>query len=164
MFSGHLRRLCILLLLHCCGCSVTKMYLTLCNPKNCSTPGLHVLHQLPCFTQTHVHLSVMPSNYHILCGPLLLLPSIFPRVRVLPVSQFFAWGGQSTGASAVASVLPMNIQDWFSLGWTGWISLQSKGLSRIFSNTTVREHQFFHAQPSLWSNCHIHTWLLGKKT
>ena len=77
-----------------------------------------------------------------------------------PMSKFFASGGQSIGVSA--SVLPMNIQDWFPLGWNGWISLQSKGLSRVFSNTTVQKHQFFSAQLSLWSNCHIHTWLLEK--
>ena len=79
--------------------------------------------------------SVMPSNHLILGHPLLLLPSIFPRIRVFPVSHFFPSGGQSIGVSASASVLPMNIQDWFPLGWTGWISLQSKGLSRVFFNT-----------------------------
>jgi len=78
------------------------------------------------------------------------------------MSHFLASGGQSTGALASASVLPMNIQDWFPLGLIGWISLQSKGLSGVFSNTTVQKHQFFGAQPSLWSNSHIHTWLLGK--
>ena len=79
-------------------------------------------------------------------------------------SQFFTSGVQSTGAwaSASASVLQMNIQDWFPLWWTGWISLQSKGLSRVFSNTTVQKHQFFGAQLSLWSDSHIHTWLLEK--
>ena len=78
------------------------------------------------------------------------------------MSQFFASGGQSIGVSASASVLLMNIQDWFSLGLTGLISLQSKGLSRVFSNTTVQKHQFFGVQLSLWSNSHIHTWLLEK--
>ena len=76
------------------------------------------------------------------------------------MSQFFSSGGQSTGASA--SVLPINIQDWFPLGWTDWISLQYKGFSRVFSNTTVQKHKFFDAQLSLWSNSHIHTWLLEK--
>ena len=76
------------------------------------------------------------------------------------MSQFFTSGGQSIGASA--SILPMNIQDWFPLGLTGWISLQSKGLSRVFSNTTVQKHQFLGAQLSLWSNSHVHTWLLKK--
>ena len=79
-----------------------------------------------------------------------------------PMSQLFTWGGQSIGVSASASVLPINIQDWFSLGWTGWISLQSKGLSRVFSNTTVQKHQFFGTQLSSQSSSHIHTWLLEK--
>ena len=106
--------------------------------------------------------SVMPFNHLILCHPLLLLPSIFPSIRVFSKSQFFASGGQSIEASASASVLPMNIQGWFPLGWTGWISLQSKGLSRVFSNTTVQKHQFFGAQLSSQSNSHIHTWPLEK--
>ena len=89
------------------------------------------------------------------------LPS-FPASRSFQMSQLFASGGQSTGVSASASVLPVNTQDWSPLGWTGWISLQSKGLSRIFSNTTVQKHQFFGTQLSLWSNSHIHTWLLEK--
>ena len=92
--------------------------------------------------------SVMPSNHLILCRPL-LLPSIFPSIRVFPVTQFFASGGQSIGVSASTSVLPMNTQDWSPLERTGWISLQSKGLSRVFSNTTVQKHQFFGAQLSL---------------
>ena len=79
-----------------------------------------------------------------------------------PVTQFFASGGQSIGVSASASVLPMNIQDWFPLGLTSLFSFQSKGLSRVFSSTTIWKHQFFGAQPSLWSNSHIHTWLLKK--
>ena len=86
----------------------------------------------------------------------------FPTLGSFPMSQFFASGGQSIGDSASASVLPMNIQDWFPLGWTGWISLQSKGLSRVFSNTTVQKHQFFCAQLSSQSISHIHTWLLEK--
>ena len=87
--------------------------------------------------------SVMPSNHLILCHPLLLLPSVFPSIRSFQLSRFFASGGQSIGVSASVSILPMNSQDWFPLGWTGWISLQSKGLSRVFSNTTVQKHQFF---------------------
>ena len=83
----------------------------------------------------------------------------FPALRSFPMSQFFTSGGQSIGASASASVLPMNIQDCFPLGWTGWICLQSKG---VFSNTIVQKHQFFSAQLSVWSNSHIHTWLLEK--
>ena len=86
----------------------------------------------------------------------------FPASGSFPMSQFFISGCQRIGVSASASVLPMNIQDWFPLGWTGWISLQSKGLSRVFSNTTVQKHQFFGIQLSLQSNSHIHTWLLAK--
>ena len=102
--------------------------------------------------------SVMPSNHLILCHPLLLLPSVFPRIRAF--SQLFASGGQSIGASA--SVLPMNSQDWFPLGLTSLISLQSKGFSRVFSSTTVQKHQFFGTQPSLWFNSHFCTWLLER--
>ena len=84
----------------------------------------------------------------------------FPASGAFQMSQFFTSGGQRIGASASASVLPVNIQDWFPLAWTGWICLQSEGLSRVFSNTTVQKHQFFGPQPSLWSNSQIHTWLL----
>ena len=98
----------------------------------------------------------MPSSHLILCRPFLLLPPI--PSESFPVSQIFAWGSQSTGVSASASFLPKKSQDWFPLGWTGWISLQSKDLSRVFSNTTVQRHQFFGAQPSSQSNSHIHTW------
>ena len=91
--------------------------------------------------------SVMPSSHLILCRPRLLLPLIPPSIKSFPMSQLFAWGGQSTGVSALASFLPKNTQDW-SLDWTGWISLQSKGFSRVFSNTTVQKHQFFGAQLS----------------
>ena len=97
--------------------------------------------------------SVIPSSHLIFCRSLLLPSSIFPSIRVFS-SQFFASCGQSIGVPTSASVLPMNIQDWFHLRWTGWITLQSKGLSRVFSNTTVHKHQFFCTQHS-----HIHTWL-----
>ena len=93
--------------------------------------------------------SVMPSNHLILYHPLLLLPSIFPSIRGFSNESAFRISGQSIGVSASASVLPMNAQDWCPLEWTGWISLQSKGLSRVFSNTTVQKHQFFSAQLSL---------------
>ena len=107
--------------------------------------------------------SVMPSNHLILCYPLFLLPSIFPSIRVFfPVSWLFASGGQSIGASALASVIPMKIQGWFPLGLSCLISLQSKGLLKVFSGTTVRKHQFFSTQPSLWFNSHIHMSLLEK--
>ena len=144
--------------------SIIQSCLTLWDPKDCSTPGLPVHHQHPEFTQTHVHWveSVIPSNHLILCCPLLLSPLIFPSIGFFQMSHFFTSGGQSIGVAASVSVLPVNIQDWFPLGWTGWISLQSKGLSRVFSNTTVQKHPFFGAQLSLQSNYHIHTWLLEK--
>ena len=104
--------------------------------------------------------SVMLSNHLTLCRPLLLLPSIFSSIRVFSNESVLASGVQNIGVSASASVLPMNTQDWFPLGGTGWISSQSKGLSRVFSNTTVQKHQFFGTQLSLWPNSHIHTWLL----
>ena len=93
--------------------------------------------------------SMMPSSHLIFCHPLLLLPQSLPASGSFPMSQLFTWGGQNIGVSYSASVLPMKTQDWSSLGWTGWISLQSKGLSRVFSNTTVQKHQFFSTQLSL---------------
>ena len=105
---------------------------------------------------------MMPSNHLVLCRPLLLLLSIFPSMGSFPVSWLFASSGQSIGVSALASVLPMNIQGWFPLRLTGLISLQSTGLSRVFSNTTVQKHQFFSAQSSLWSQSYVCTWLLTK--
>ena len=105
--------------------------------------------------------SVMPSSYLILCRPLLLLPQSLPASGSFSVSQLFTWGGQSTGVSALASFLPKKSQGW-SAEWTGWISLQSKELSRVFSNTTVQKHQFFGTQPSSQFNSHIHTWPLEK--
>ena len=106
--------------------------------------------------------SVMPSNHLILCRPLLLLPSIFPSIRVFLNELAVCIIRPKYWVSVSTPVLPMNIQNWFPLGWIGSISLQSKGLSRVFSNTTVQKHQFFGAQPSLWSNSHICTWLLEK--
>ena len=94
--------------------------------------------------------------------PLSSCPPSFPALGSYQMNQLFTSRGQSTGVSASASVLPMNTQDWFPLGWTGWISLQPKGFSRVFSNTTVQKHQFFSAQLSLQSNSHIPTWLLEK--
>ena len=105
--------------------------------------------------------SVMPFNHLILCHPLLLLPSIFTSIRVFSNDWLFTSGGQSIEASDSASVLPMNTQDWSPLGWTGLISLQSNGLTRVFSSTTAQRHQFFSTQ-TLWSNSHICTWLLEK--
>ena len=103
---------------------------------------------------------VMPSGHLSLCRPLPFssCPRSLPASESFPVSQHFTWGNQSIGVSALASVLPMNTQDWSPLEWAGWISLQSKGLSRVFSNTAVQKHQFFGAQPSSQSNSHIHTW------
>ena len=105
--------------------------------------------------------SMMPSNHLILCLPLFLLRSIFPASGSFQTGLLFTSGGQIIGVSAWSSVLQMNTQDWPPLGWTGWISLQSKGLSRIFSNT-IQKDQFFSIQPSLYSNSHIHTWPLVK--
>ena len=142
---------------HCCY-SVTQLCLTIFDPMDCSIPAFPVLHYLLGLLKLMSIELGMPSNHLVLCRPL-LLPSIFPSIRSFPMSWFFAAGGQSTGASA--SVLPMNIQGWFPLGLTGLISLLYKGLSRVFSSTTVQKHQSFSAQPSL-SNSHIHTWLLEK--
>ena len=89
-------------------------------------------------------------------------PQSFPASGSFQMSHVFTSGGQSSGVSASASVLPMNIQDWFPLGWTGWISLQSKGLSRVFSSITVQKHQFLNAQPPLWSSSPFHTWTLDQ--
>ena len=144
-------------------CSIAKLSSTLCDPMDCSTPGFPIHHQLPEFTQTHVHQvsdAIQPS--HPLLSPFSSSLQSFPALGSFPMNQFFTSGGQSIGVSASASVLPMNIQDWFPLGLTGWIFLQSKGLSRVFSNTAVQKHQFFNTQLSLWSNSHIHTWLLEK--
>ena len=102
--------------------------------------------------------SEMPSNHLVLCRPLLLQPSIFPSIRVFSNESALHIMWPNIGVLASKSVFPMNTQDWSPLGWTGWISLQSKGLSRVFSNTTVQKHQFFGAQLSLQSNSHIHTW------
>ena len=130
--------------------SVTQSCPTLCDPMNLSTPGLPVHHQLPEFTQTHVHPvsdAIQPS--HPLLFPSPPAPNPSQHQSLFQWVNSFTWGGQSIGVSASTSVLPMNIKDWFPLGWTGWISLQSKGLSRVFSNTTVQKHQFFSPQLSL---------------
>ena len=116
----------------------------------------------PELAQIHVYWvsdAILPSS---LCHSLPFLPSVFPTSRSFPMNWPFASGGQSIGASASASVLPMNIQGWLPLGLTGLISVQTKGLSRIFSSTTIWKHQFFAALPFLWSNTHICTSLLEK--
>ena len=132
--------------------SVTQSCPILCDPMDCNMPGLPVHHQLLEFTQLMSIESVMPFNHLIFCCPLLLPPSIFPSIRVFSSESVLhiRWPDcKSIGISASASILPMIIQDWFPLGWTGWISLQSTGLSRVFSNTPVQKHQFFGAQLSL---------------
>ena len=143
--------------------SVAQSCPTLCDPMNRSTPGLPVHHQLPEFTQTHVHWvsdAIQPSY-------LLLSPSP-PAPNPSQHQSLFQWVNSSHEVAKVLEFqlqhqsFPMNIQGWFPLGWTGWISLQSKGLSRVFSNTTVQKHQFFSAQLSSWSKSHIHTWPLEK--
>ena len=106
--------------------------------------------------------SIMPSNHLILCRPLFFLPSAFPASGSFPVSQLFPSGGQRIAVSVSASVLPMNIQAWFPLGWPSLISLLSKGLSRVFSITTVQKYQSFGTLPSLRFNFHIHIWWLEK--
>ena len=129
--------------------SVAQSCLTLCDPMDWSMPGLPVHHQLQEFTQTHVHWvgdAIQPSH------PVIPFSSRLQSFLVsgsFPMSQFFASGSQSIGVSDSTSVLPMNIQDWFPLGWTGLISLQSKGLSRVFSDTTVQKYQFLCVQHSL---------------
>ena len=131
----------------CCCCSVTKLYPTLCPSLShgvCSNS--YILSQW-------CHPTISSSVIFFSC------PQSFPVSGSFSISWLFASGGQSIGALASALVLPMNTQDWFPLGWTDFI-LQSKRLSRVFSSTRVQKHQFLYAQPSLWSNSHIHTWLL----
>ena len=136
--------------------------------QSCLTLRSHGLQhtRLPCPWPTpRAHSNSCPSSQW--CHPTISSSVVpfsscrqsFPASGSFPMSQFSASGGQSIGMSASPSVLPMNIQDWFPLGWTGWISLQSKRLSRVFFNTTVQKHQFFCTQLSLQSNSHVHTWL-----
>ena len=142
-------------------CSVAQSCPTLCDHMDCSMSGFPVLHYVLEFAQTHVHWvrDTIQSSH-------LLLPPSPPSRNLSQHQDLFQWvdsalGGQSIGASA--SVLSINIQGWFPLGLTGLISLLSKGLSRVlFSSTTIQKHQFFRAQPSLWSNSHVRTWLLEK--
>ena len=143
-----------------CHCSVTQSYPVLCDPIGSGTPAFPVLHYLPELAQTHVHWFMLPPNH---ATALSSCPQSFPASVSFQMSHLFASGGRSTGASASVSVFPINTQDWFPLGLTGLISLLSKGLSRIFLSTTVQTHQFFGAQPSIWFNSHIHTWLQKKR-
>jgi len=113
--------------------SVTQSRPTLCDPMDCSTPGFPIHSQHPEFTQTHVE-SVMPSNHLILCCPLLLPPSIFPSIRVFSSESFLLIRWPNIAVSASASIFPMNSRDWFPLGWTGWMSLQSKRLKSLLQH------------------------------
>ena len=122
----------------------------------CPSPTPRV-HSNPCPLSQWCHPAISSSVI-----PFSSRPQSLPASESFPMSQLFTWGGQSIAVSALASVLPVNIQDWFALGWTGWISLQSRGLSRVFSNTTVQKHQFSGSQLSSQSNSHIHTWPLEK--
>ena len=140
-------------------CLGTQSCPTLCDPMDCSTPGLSVLHQLLELAYTHVHWVAMLSNYLILCCPLSFCFQYLSQHQSL-----FQWVGSLYQVAKIlehipshASVLPMHNQDWFPLGLTGLISLLFKELSRVFSNTTVWKHQYFGAQPPLWSNSHIRT-------
>ena len=139
--------------------SVAQSCLTPCDPMNCSNT------RPPCLSPNPgVHSNSSPSGWwcHPAISssiiPLFSCPQSLPASESFRMSQLFAWGGQSTGVSALASFLPKNTQGWSPSEWTGCISLQSMGLSRVFSNTTVQKHQFFGAQPSSQSNSHIHTW------
>ena len=138
--------------------SVAQLCPTPCDPMNRSTPGLPVHHQLPEFTQTQCpssrwcHPAISSSVI-----PFSSCPQSLPASESFPMSQLFIWGDQSAGVSALASFLPKKSQGWSPSEWTGWISLQSKGLSRVFSNATVQKHQFFGARSSSQSNSHIHT-------
>ena len=146
--------------IYCCYCcSVAKLCLILCDPMNCSTPGFFVLYYLPEFAQTHVWDAIQPSHPLV---PFSSRPQSFPASGSFPVSWLFISGGRRIGGSASASVLPITIQGLFPLRLTHLISSLSKGLSRVFSSTTVQKCQFFGAQPSLCSNSHICTWLLEK--
>ena len=130
--------------------SVAQLCPTLCDPMNCSMPGLPVhpptpgVYPNPCPSSQWCHPTISSSVI-----PFYACPQSFPASWSFQMNQLFTSGGQSIGVSALASVLPMNTQDWSPLGWTGWISLQSKGLLRVFSNTTVQKHQFFSTQLSL---------------
>ena len=144
--------------------SITQSCLTLCDPMNrtwrsrppCTSPTPRVYWN-SCPSSQWCHPTISSSVV-----PFSSCPQSFPASGSFQTGQLFASGDQSIGGSASTSVLPMNTQDWSPLGWTGWISLQSKGLSRVFSNTTVQKHQYFSAQLSLWFNSHTHTWPLEK--
>ena len=145
----------------CCCCSVTELCLTLCDPWSVACQASLSFTISRSLLKIMFIGLVMLSNRLILCCPLLFLPSVFSSMRVFSSESALRirW---PIGASASASVLSMNSQGWSPLGLIGLIPMQSKGLSSIFFSTKIQKHQFFHAQPSLWSNSHICTWLLEK--
>ena len=147
-----------------CCCSVTQFCPALCDPMDCSMPGFPVLHYLLEFAQTHMHWvddAIQPST---VCHPLLLLPSIFPSIRVFPSESVLLIRWPKYWSFSF-SISPSNeYSGLISFKMTGLISLLSKELSGVFSSITVQKHQFFNVQPSLWSNSPIHTWLLEKNT
>jgi len=143
------------------NCSVIKSRLTLWDPMDYSIPGLPVPQCLGVFSSSCPRSRWCYPTFSSAATLFFYLQS-FPSSGSFPMSQLFASGGHVIGASASASVLVVSVQDWFPLELTGFISFQSKGLSRVFSNTTAEKHQFFGAQPSLWSNSHIHTRLPEK--
>ena len=156
-------------MLHCKRCSAVSSVNLVC--QSCqlfATPWITACQASLSITNSQSWLtlmsikSVMPSSHLILCHPFSSCPQSLPASESFPVSQLFAWGGQSTGVSTLASFLPKKSQGWFPVEWTVWISLQSKGLSRVFSNTTVQKRQFFGTQLSSQTNSHIHTWPLEK--
>ena len=143
--------------------SVPQLCLTLCNPMDLSTSGFPVHHLLPgACSNLHPLSWWCHSTFSSSVIPFSSCLQSCPESGYFLMSQFFASSGQSIGASASTSVLQINFQNWFPLGLTGWIALQSKGLLRVFFNTTVQKYQFFWAQLSLWPKSHIHTWLLEK--
>ena len=146
---------------HCS--SVTQLCLTLCDQRDCSMPGFPVHHQLAEHAQNHVHqVGELPTISTSSVVPFSSCLQSFPASGSFPMTQFFTSGGQSIGVSSSASIFPMNIQDWFPLGLTSLISLKSKGLSKVFSITTVQKHQLLSTKLSSWSYPQIHTRLLEK--
>ena len=141
---------------HCC-CSDAKLCLTVTPWTAACQTSLSITNSQSLLKLMSIK-SMMPSNHLILCCPLLLPPSIFPSIRVISNKSVLHIRWPKYWSFSFSISPPMKIQDWFPLGWNDWISLQSKGLSRVFSNTTVQKHQFFGAQSSSQSNSHIHTW------
>ena len=156
----HIKDIFIIAALICWLLLVTKLCLTICSPIGCRMPDFPVIHYLLDFAQIHVHLVSDDLTISSSASHFSFCHQTSPASESFPMSWLLASGSQSTRASA--SVLPMNIQGWFPLGLPGLISLLPKGLSRIFSTTTIWKHQFFGAQLSSWSNSHICTWLLER--